>query len=133
MTPITIRENMKNTGVLEKLFRNSKFTVDLQKKKLYFHQEAFDLKFENELDYNWRYQTPRMVNIDVPRANLQPEDPEFIKVRDPFNLTMPQNNLKTVIRYYLPKEYETFLTLINQMQSQVSYDVKEKTPVELGI
>jgi len=126
MTPITIRENMKNTGVLEKLFRNSKFTVDLQKKKLYFHQEAFDLKFENELDYNWRYQTPRMVNIDVPRANLQPEDPEFIKVRDPFNLTMPQNNLKTVIRYYLPKEYETFLTLINQMQSQVSYDVKEK-------
>jgi hypothetical protein len=117
---------MKNTGVLEKIFRNSRVKVDWQKKKLSFHQEDFDLKFETELDYRWPYENPREVNENVPHIQLLATDLEFIKVKDAFKLTMPPNNVKSVIRYYLPKEYENFLKLKYKMQFPVSYDVNDK-------
>jgi hypothetical protein len=124
-TSITIRENMKNTGVIDKLFGKSRVRVDWQKKKLTWQQTTFDLKYEKELDWSWRYEYPRAVN--VPNVQLGQTDPEFIKVKDAFNLTMPLNKVKTVIRYYLQNnEYLTFLKIIKDTQSQVGYDVTEK-------
>jgi len=126
VTSIIIQENIKNTGVIDKVLRNSKFKVDWQKKKLSFHQEEFDLKCEPELDYHWQYENLREVNVKTPYDQLLPDDLEFIKVNDALKLTMPQNNVKTVIRYYFVNEYETFLNLNIKMQPQEGYEVKDK-------
>jgi hypothetical protein len=96
--------------------------VDWQKKKLYFHQQVFDLKYEKELDYYWPYESQR--EHKVLHVQLLPNEPEFIKVKDALKLTMPQTNVKTVIKYYFP-EYHNFLTSLKR-HPQVSYDVMEK-------
>jgi hypothetical protein len=119
LSQIPIREIMQNTGVMDKILRNSRVNVDLKKFILCFHQETFDLTIEKNLDYYWQYENPRdWVKENTPLLKLQPNDTQFIKVKNAFKLTMPQNNVKTVIRYFLP-EYETFLTTIKKMQSQV--------------
>jgi len=120
-----IQENMKTTGMLDKIFKNSRVQVELQNKKLYFRQEVYDIKCEQELDYHWPYENPREFNEKVPHEKLPLDDPEFIKVKDAFKLTMPQKTVKTVTRYFLP-EYETFLNLNKKMQYQDSYEVKDK-------
>jgi hypothetical protein len=108
VSQFNIREQIRSATVIEKFFKKV-VALDFNKKKLILSgQQSLELRHEKDLDFikYWKPDMPRTVSH--PQDTLGPNDLDYGKVRDVFNLTLPGVPIRSITRYYHVESLEAY-------------------------